>query len=397
MERTIVGIDVGTSKVCTLVGQAADGGMLRITGVGIVPSQGVRKGVITDLEEASRAIQESVQRAERVSGHTIAEAYVSVGGAHIASQNNHGAAAIGRGDRPVDRDDIARAMEAAQAIVLPHNRRIIHALPRSYSLDHQDGIHNPIGLMGYRLEVEAHMVTGAETSMQNLRRCVGMCGIEVTEMVLQPLAAAEAVLTEDERKQGVALVDIGGGTTDITLFVDGSAWQTVVCPIGGNHVTNDVAVGLRTPWATAEDVKTRYAQVGTPSVTGEVIEIATFGGSALQTISRQELCEIVALRAEEVVEMIGRELKRSGLDSLLSAGVVLTGGTAKLRGLRELAERRLGLPVRVGAPTGMQGLVEAISSPSYAASVGLLLWGMHQETTGREEVLSASGSSWRER
>ena len=395
-ERTIVGIDVGTSKVCTLVGQVGDGQHLTITGVGIVPSSGVRKGVITDVDAVCEAIRESVHRAERISGHTISEAYVGVGGGHISSQNSRGAVAIGRGDRPIDRDDIERSLEAAQAIVLPHNRRILHALPRQFVVDHQEGIKNPLGLMGYRLEVEAHIVTGAATSIQNLSRCVTMSGVEVIDMLLQPLAAAEAVLTEDEKDMGVALLDIGGGTTDLSIFVDGSPWETVILPVGGNHMTRDVAVGLRTPWSTAEDVKVRYAQSGDPLTTGEVIEIATFGGNSLHSISRQELCNLVTERAAEMLDLVTRELRRSGFDGLLPAGVVLTGGAARLRGLTGLTERKLQLPVRVGVPHDLHGLVELISGPGYASSVGLLLWGMRQESQaiGPLSTATVSGSGY---
>jgi cell division protein FtsA len=379
VEQTIVAIDVGTSKVCTLVAQIGDSDALTITGVGVAPSRGVRKGVIADVDAVCEAIRESADKAERVSGHAISEAYVGLGGSHISSQNNRGVVAIGRGDRPIDRDDVERVIEAAQAIVLTHNRRIVHAIPREFTVDHQDSIRNPLGLMGYRLDVEAHIVTAADTSVQNLVRCIQARGIQVADLLVQPLASAEAVLTEDERSLGVALVDMGGGTTDLSVFMDGSPWETVVFPVGGNHVTHDVAVALRTPWSTAEDAKTRYAQIAPSMATGEIIEIATFGGNSLHTIPRQELCDIATARVDEIIDMIGRELSRSGFDKLLPAGLVFTGGAARLRGLCDFAERKLGLPTRVGAPHDLHGLVEAISSPAYAASVGLLLWGMKQE------------------
>ena len=382
MERTIVGIDVGTTKVCTLVGQLGDTGTLRVVGVGVVPSRGLRKGVITDVEEAAKAIGESVRKAERVSGMAITEAYVGVGGSHIASQNSRGLAAIGKGDRPIDRDDVERAMEAALAVAVPHNRRIIHSIAREFIIDGQDGVRNPLGLMGFRLEVEAHIVTGAVTSIQNLVRCVEMNQIQICDLVLQPLASAEAVLTEEERNVGVALIDMGGGTTDLAIYVEGSIWDTQVFAVGGNHLTNDVAVGLRAPVATAEDIKIRYAHAIPAAVDGhEMIEIATFGDENVRTISRRELCEIVSARAEEMFELIAREIKRSGFDGLLPAGVVITGGTAGLPGLRDLAAATLNLPVRVGMPRRLHGLVETISSPAYATSVGLLLWGWGQRST----------------
>lgn len=393
LERTIVGIDVGTTKICTLVGEATEGNSLRITGVGVVPSRGLRKGVITDIEEAGAAIAESVQKAERVSGHSISKAYVGVGGPHIASQNNRGVVAIGKGDRAIDRDDVDRAMEAALAVPLAHNRRIIHSLAREFLVDGQDGIKNPLGLMGYRLEVEAHLVTGAVTSLQNLLKCVEMSQIEVTDLVLQPLASAESVLTEEEMEAGVALVDMGGGTTDLALYSGGSIWETQVIPVGGNHLTNDLAMGLRTPLAAAEDIKIRYGSA-TPLAVGEkeMIEISTFGEEALGTVSRREVCRIIAARAEEIFETIGKELHRAGSGGVLPpAGVVLTGGCAGLTGLGELAAETLRLPVRIGMPKRLRGLVETISSPAYATSVGLLLWGLRDAETRRAGPTRTTG------
>jgi cell division protein FtsA len=393
VEQTIVGIDVGTTKICTLVGHVGEKGMLQIVGVGVAPAEGIRKGVITDIEAATRSIGESVSRAERVSGYTIAEAYVSVGGSHIASQNSRGLVAIGRGDRPVDRDDIERAMEAAQAVAVPHNRRIIHSLPREFIIDGHDGIRNPLGLMGYRLEVEAHIVTGAVTSLQNLVHCVNRNNIQVTDLVLQPLASAEAVLTEEERTLGVAVLDIGGGTMDMAVFVDGTIWETVVFDLGGNHLTNDIAVGLRTPLPVAEDIKIRYAHSLPDSIDdSEVVEVATFGAESLQKISRRELCRIVSYRIEEMLEIVAREVRRSGYDSLLPAGVVLTGGTANLRGVQDVAGDMFRLPVRVGTPRRLQGLIEAISNPAYATSVGLLLWGQRGQQAVDESIAVARRS-----
>jgi cell division protein FtsA len=399
LERTIVGIDVGTTKICTLVGQVGDNGILRVIGVGVVPSRGLRKGVITDVEEASKAIHESLQKAERVSGYPITEAYVGVAGSHISSQNSRGVAAIGRGDRPIDRDDVERALEAAQAITVPHNRRIIHCIPREFTVDGQNGITNPLGLMGFRLEVEAHIVTGAVAAIQNLVHCVQKNNINIVELVLQPLASAEAVLTEEEKNMGVALVDMGGGTTDVAIYVAGSAWETLVFGVGGNNITNDVAVVLRTPFATAEDAKIRYAHA-VPSAVGqeEIIEIKTFGDENLTTISRQRLCQVVSARLEDMFEMISREIKRSGFDGLLPAGIVLTGGTANLTGIRDIAARVLQFPVRIGMPRRLHGLIETISNPAYATSVGLLLWGMREEAAvAAGGPKPAGGGEWYQR
>lgn len=385
MERTIVGIDVGTTKICTLVGQVDDHGELRITGVGVAPARGIRKGVITDLEEATKAIGESVQKAERVANTTISAAYVAVGGGHVSSMNSRGFVSIGKGDRPVDRDDVERAMDAAQAVTLPHNRRIIHSIPREYIIDGQDGIRNPLGLMGYRLEVEAHIVTGAVTSIQNLVQCVERNGIEVIDLVLQPLASAEAVLSEEEKNMGVVLIDMGGGTTDTAVFVEGSVWDTLVFAVGGNHITTDIAIGLRTPFVTAEDIKIRYAHTN-PFVIdeAETIDVTTFGDEAPHSVSRRELCQIVAMRTEEMFDLIAREIRRSGFESLLPAGMVLTGGTADLRGIRDLASQRLQAPVRIGYPRRVKGLMEAISSPAFSTAVGLLLWGMKAQQAAEE-------------
>jgi cell division protein FtsA len=394
LERTIVGIDVGTTKICTLVGQVGDNGLLRVVGVGVVPARGIRKGVITDVEEAAKAIGESVQKAERVSGYTITRAYVGVGGGHIASLNSRGVAAIGRGDRPIDRDDIARAMEAAQAVAVPHSRRIIHSIPREFNIDGQDGIRNPLGLMGYRLEVEAHIVTGAAASIQNLIHCIEMNNISIADLVLQPLASAEAVLTSEEKSVGVALLDVGGGTTDLATFVEGSIWETLVLPVGGNQITTDIAIGLRTPPPAAEDAKIRYAHAN-PLLVGddEMIEISSFGEETLRTISRRELCQVVTARVEEMFELVGNEIKRSGMDGLLPAGMVITGGTANLTGIRELAARTFLLPVRIGVPQRLHGLIETISNPAYATSVGLLLWGMRAEGASADGFTPRRGPS----
>ncbi|MFO7916746.1 MAG: cell division protein FtsA [Anaerolineae bacterium] len=396
MPRTIVGIDVGTTKVCTLIGQVGEQGALRITGVGIAPSRGVDKGVVTDLEEASEAIGESVQKAESVSGYTVATAYVGVGGAHIASRNSRGVAAIGRGDRPVDRGDVERAMEAARAITMPHNRRIIHALPREFVIDDQGGIRNPLGLMGFRLEVEAHIVTGAMTCIKNLIRCVQANQIEVLDLVLQPLASSRAVLTDEEKEMGVILLDMGGGTLDMAIYAEGSVVKTGVIGLGGRHITKDIAMGLGTSFPTAEDIKVRYAHVSHSAVEeSEVIEISAFGDENPAVVPRGDVCEIVEMRTEEMFDLLSREIRRSGLGSLLPAGVVMTGGTANLRGVKEFARMKLGLPVRIGTPTGLQGLMEAISGPAYATPVGLLLWGKEREEGVRDERSAApGGGSW---
>lgn len=377
MERIIAGIDVGSTKICTLIGRVSDSGPLNVIGMGVVPSRGVRRGVITDIEVATRSIEESVRKAQSMAHYTISEAYLGISGSHVSSQNSRGAVSIGRGDRPVDREDIQRVMEAAEAIVVPHNRRILHAIPREYIIDEQGGIKNPIGLMGFRLEVEAHIVTGSTTCIQNLEHCVERNQIQVVDSVFQPLASALAVLTEEEGRMGVVLVDVGGGTTDLAAYMDGSVWETMVFDLGGNHISNDIAVLLRTPFAAAEEAKIRYAHAQASQVDdAEMIELSAFGHEGLATVSRRELCEIVEARVEEMFSIIARDIRRTGYDELLAAGVVLTGGASDLRGIREVASRALQMPVRIGVPHRLHGVVEAISNPAYSTAVGLLLWGM---------------------
>ena len=384
MEDTIVGIDVGTTKICTLIGQMSDGLIPRIIGVGVVPSRGVRKGMIVNIHEATEAIARSVDKAEQTAGVQIEQAYVSISGDHITGVNSRGVVAISRGERGVIVNDVERALDAAQAIAIPHNQEVVHVIPRNYSVDGQGGIREPLGMHGFRLEVEAHIVTGAKTAIQNLTKCIEALDIEVEDLVLDSLASGEAVLTETEREMGVVLADIGGGTTDISIFIGGSVWHTVILPVGGHHLTNDVAVGLRAPYATAEEIKKRYGHAQPGSVVqDEMLDIAAFGEQARQKVSLKFLAEILEARAEEIFKLILKEIKRSGYDGLLPAGLVLSGGTADLSGIQELGRETLGLPVRVGAPRGLRGLVDVLNDPAYATGVGLLLWGLGQESTLR--------------
>ena len=377
MERIIAGIDVGTTKICTLVGEVDEGGALSIVGVGVVPSRGLRKGVVVNVGEATEAIAASVEKAERVSGYEIERAYVGVAGAHISCVNSRGMVAISRGRGGITQDDINRALEAARAIAIPYDRSVIHVIPRGYIVDGQDGVRDPIGMHGFRLEVEVHIVTGAAASIHNLTKCVQDLGIEVEDLVLSPLAAGEAVLTDNEREMGVVLADIGGGTTDIAIFVEDTICHAAVLPVGGNHLTNDLAVGLRAPFGVAEEVKKKYGYARVEGVDpDEAVEVAMFGENSQQAISRQFIAQVLEARAEEIFELILQEVKRSGYDGLLPAGVVLCGGSARLAGMRELAREVMQLPVRIGAPKDLRGLVDTISNPAYAASVGLLLWGL---------------------
>ncbi len=382
MDRTIACIDIGTTKICTLVGELDENDSLRVVGVGIVPSRGIRRGMVVNVAEATQAIAASMERAERVSGHKIESAVAGIGGGHISSINSRGVVAVTRGSRGIMDEDVERSLEAARAIAIPHNREIIHSIARGFSIDGQDGVKDPIGMQAFRLEVEAHIVTGASPSINNLVKCVESVGIELDNLVLQPLASGLAVLTEPEREMGVIMADIGGGTTDVAIFIEGSIWHTVILSSGGNHITNDIAVGLRTPFTTAEEIKIRYGCASPDMVTdAEPLDIAAFGDSGHQSISRQFLAEIIEARVEEIFNLILREVKRSGYDGLLPAGVVLTGGTASLPGIRDLGREVLGMPVRIGAPHDLEGLVDVLGSPAYATGVGLLIWGLQEQPT----------------
>jgi len=375
--RTLAAIDVGTTKVCTLVGELDEHQTLHVVGVGVTPSRGLRKGLVVNVDEAANSIAVSVEQAERHSGYKIDSAILGVAGGHIGSLNSRGIVAITRSQRGVTRDDMARALESAQAVAVPTNREIIHVIPREYIIDGEPGISNPLGLLASRLEVEAHIVTGAVSSIQTLVNCVHSLGIQIDELVLQPLASAEAVLLPEEKEIGCVLVDVGGGTTDIAMFVNGSVWHTTIIPVGGNHITNDIAICLRTPISTAEEIKIRYGHAVASAVgSDEMIDITAFGERGRQAIARYRLSQVVEARMEEIFSLVLREIRRSGHDGLLPAGVILTGGTASLTGICDLGREMMELPVRVGAPRGVAGLVDAINSPAYATSVGLLQWSL---------------------
>ncbi len=378
MQRTVVGIDVGTTKVCTIVAQVQDSGKMNILGVGLTPSKGLDKGVVVNIEDAVSAISTSVEKAERLSGYRIGTAFVGVAGRHISSLNSRGVVAVQRADHEVTRNDIARAVESAQAVAIPTQREIIHVIPRAYLLDGHEGIRDPLGMSGFRLEVETHIVTGEVMAIQNLIKSVQKAGVEIDDLVLQPLASGEAALTEEDKDRGVMLVDIGGGTTDIAIFVQGGVWHTSVIPVGGNHFTNDIVYVLHTPHNTAEYLKMRYgsAIAEEPADDGsDLIDIETLNVDEKQKISRTLLNEILQARAEQIVELIYNEIRRSGYEGMLPAGIVLTGGCAQLDRFDELMREMLGIPIRIGIPTNLSGLADALDSPPYATGVGLLRWG----------------------
>lgn len=381
MERTIVGIDVGSSKICTLVGEVDDEGQVRVIGVGLVPSRGIRKGVVVNVADATASIAASVEKAERTSGYKIERAYVSLSGTHLSSLNSRGVVGISRREQGITLEDVDRALDAAHAIAVPHNQEVVHVIPRSYVVDGQGGVRDPLGMHGFRLEVEAHIVTGSSSAIQNLVKCVAGAGVEVDELVLASLAGGDAVLTETEREMGVVLADIGAGTTDIAIFIDGTVWHTVTLGVGGEYVTSDIAVGLRLPPALAEQVKIQHGHARAAQVShDERFTVPAFGTELPVVVPRWKLAEIIEARVEEILSMIRQEIKRSGYDGLLSAGLVLCGGTAQLSGIQELGRDVVGLPVRVGAPHDLQGLVDRVTNPAQAVGAGLIGWGVSVDT-----------------
>ncbi len=374
-EPIIVGIDIGTSKICTLVARVEDGNNLRILGVGIEPSQGLRKGSVVDLNAVSAAVSNSVDKAERTSGFEIKAALVSLAGSHVSSINSRGVVGISGGI--VDLDDIDRALDAAQAVAIPHNREVVHVIQRSFIIDGQDGIHTPIGMHGYRLEVEAHIITASSATIENLRHCVSASDIQVSQFVLNPLASGEVVISETERQMGAAVIDIGGGTTDIAIYIDGDIWHTSILEVGGNHVTSDVAQILRLSIPQAEEIKLKFGHALASDVNPEEqFSIHSFGSDAPSRIKRIDLSEIIEARMEEIFKLSLQEIRRSGYDGLLPAGVVITGGSSQLPGTRQLASNVMGLPARIGQPQNLVGLTDQLNSPAYSTSVGLLEWAM---------------------
>lgn len=379
-EPIIVGIDIGTSKICTLVARVEEGSNLRILGVGIEPSQGLRKGTVVDLNAAALAVSRSVEKAERTSGFEINAALVSLAGSHVSSINSRGVVGITGGI--VDYEDIDRALDAAQAVAIPHNREIIHVIQRGFTIDGQDGIRTPVGMHGYRLEVEAHIITASASTVENLRQCVGASGIEVSQFVLNPLASGEIVLSETERQMGVAVVDIGGGTTDMAIYIDGDVWHTMVLAVGGNHVTSDIAHGLRLPITQAEEIKLKFGHALQSAVNPEEqFTIRSFGEDQPTRIDRIDLALIIEARMAEIFDLVLREIRRSGYDGMLPAGVVLTGGSSLIPGNRQLASQVMGVPCRIAKPQNLVGLTDQLDSPAYSTSVGLLEWALLMSET----------------
>jgi len=374
-DNILASIDVGSSKICTLVAEFTPEEDLRVLGVGVTPAQGVKKGMVDNIQEATEAITNSVEKAERSSGSRVLAAHVSISGNHVNSLNNRGIATIPGRQRPITNQDIDRAIEEAQALNLPTNREVLHVIPRFFIVDGQEHVSDPVGMYGQRLDMETHIVTGSVTAIQNLTQCVESAGVQVEMLVLSPLAAAEAVLEEEEKRQGIVVADIGGGTTSIAVFVDGAVFHTAVLPVGGYHLTHDLVAGLRAPFSAVEALKTEFGSALPSRINPEeMVELEAFGSQRHKEVSRRRLAEILQARVEEILEMIYIDAKRAGFDEMIAAGLVLTGGTAGLHGIDELAEQVLGMPVRTGVPKGIHGLADSLNSPAYAASVGLLRW-----------------------
>src|ERR1700716_904475 len=391
----IVGLDIGTTKICCIVGEMTPDG-IDIIGIGVQPSRGLRKGVVINIDATVASIRRAVEEAELMAGCEISSVYVGIAGGHIRGFNSQGVVAVK--DKEVRQGDIARVLDAARAINIPQDREILHVLPQDYIIDEQDGIKEPLGMSGVRLEAKVHIVTAAVSSAQNIIKCCGRTGLQVADIVLEPLASAEAVLAEEEKELGVALVDIGGGTTDLAIFSGGAIQHTSVIPLGGNHLTNDIGVGLRTPRQEAEKIKVKFGSAQSASLDkDDTIEVPSVGGRAPRVLNRRILCEIIEPRVEELFQLVQREIQKAGQEDLLASGLVLTGGTTNLHGLPERAEEVLGLPVRRGFPRGIGGLTDVVKSPQHATAVGLLLYGVRQGRENRAYLGAGDGASIRER
>jgi cell division protein FtsA len=377
-ENIVVGLDIGTTKICAVVGEINQNDQVDVIGIGTSPSRGLRKGVVVNIESTVESIKRAVEEAELMAGVQINSVYAGIAGGHIKGFNSRGVIAVK--DREVNQSDVDRVIDAAKAVAIPLDREVLHVLPQEFIVDDQDGIRDPLGMSGVRLEAEVHIITGAVTSAQNIIKSVNRAGLEVADIILQPLAASCAVLTNDERELGVAMVDIGGGTTDIATFVEGSIWHTAVLGIGGNHLTNDIAIGLRTPTNEAEKIKIRYGCALSNLVReDETIEVPSVGGRPTRVLSRQLLAEIIEPRAEEIFSLVSREIKRTGYEEMVASGVVITGGSSILEGMPEVAEKVLDLPVRRGVPSHVGGLVDIVNNPMYSTAVGLILYALKEQ------------------
>ena len=416
-DKLIVGLDVGTAKCCAIIGEISRENHINILGVGSSLSAGIQKGVVVNIEGAGASIAAAIEGAESQAGLKVGSAYVGVTGSHVSSVNSRGVVAVSKANRDITHEDVARSLDSARSVSIPAQREVLHVIPRTFVIDGQDGVRDPIGMSGYRLEVETHIVTGAVSSLNNLFKAVQRTGVEVEELVLEPLAASEAVLSDAERRLGVCLVDIGAGTTDIAIHIDGSVWHTAVVPVGGNHLTNDISIVLRTTPEAAEQLKIKHSDASvtgpyrglyadyygkgpvkldlrsrlkteteageeTDNVAAPDVMLETDGleGGHTQLVSRNMLNEVVHARTRQLFDMVQAEIKKSGYDGMIPAGLVLTGGTAALTGITDAAGHVMRLPVRIGVPRGLAGLADHLAAPPYATSVGLMLWAMKKRS-----------------
>ena len=392
VNNMIVGLDIGTSMVVAIVGEMMPDGTGEGVGIGSHPSRGLKKGVVVNIESTVQSIQRAVEEAELMAGCQIHSVYAGIAGNHIKSMNSHGIVAIR--DREVVRGDMDRVIDAAQAVAIPADQKVLHILPQEYIIDDQEGVKEPLGMSGVRLEAKVHLVTCAANAAQNIEKCVRRCGLEVDDVILEQLASSYAVLTDDEKELGVCMVDIGGGTTDIAVFIDGSIRHTAVIPIAGDQVTNDIAMALRTPTQNADEIKIKYAcalaQLAGPD---ETIKVPSVGERPPRDLSRQALAEVVEPRYEELFSLVQAELRRAGFENFVAAGIVLTGGTAKMEGAVDLAEEIFHMPVRLASPQGVTGLSDIVKNPIYSTGVGLLLYAGKQHVDGGREPRSGEGMS----
>lgn len=391
--KMIVGLDIGTSKVVAIVGEISPDDELSVVGLGSHRSNGLKKGVVVNIDSTVQSIQRAIEEAELMAGCQIHSVYAGIAGSHIRSLNSHGIVAIK--DREVYEQDVERVIDAAKAVAIPADQRILHILPQEYVIDDQEGVKEPLGMSGVRLEAKVHLVTCALNAAHNIEKCIKRCGLDVEDIILEQLASSYAVLTEDEKELGVCMIDIGGGTTDIAVFSDGAIRHTGVIPIAGDQVTNDIAMAFRTPTQYADEIKIKYA-CALAKLTGadEMIKVPSVGDRAPRELSRQALAEVVEPRYEELFTLIQSELRRSGFEDLIPAGIVLTGGSSKMEGVIELAEEIFHMPVRLGTPQNVQGLKDIVNNPIYSTGVGLLLYGMKQQGVEKSFTAEAEEGLW---
>ena len=380
----VVGLDIGTTKICAVVGEVVEG-QVNIIGLGTFPSKGLRKGVVINIESTVQSIKKAVEEAELMAGCHITSVYAGIAGGHIRGINSHGVIAVK--NREIGPNDVKRVIDAASAVAIPMDREVIHIIPQEYVVDDQDGIKDPVGMSGVRLEGRVHIITGAITSAQNIIKCANRAGLDVDDIVLEQLGSSDAVLTPEEKELGVAIIDIGGGTTDLVIFVNGAIKHTAVISLAGSHITSDISMGLRTPLEEAEKIKKRYGcSLASMVRKDETIEVPSVGGRKPRILSRQTLAEIIEPRVEEILSLVHSEMLKTGYANLIASGMILTGGSAILEGIPELAEQVFNLPVRRGAPIGIGGLVDLVNSPMYATGVGLVLYGSRNKAQSRFRV-----------